>query len=63
MKQDPKEVASKQAHEIAYICKRFKVKKYDLLEVMKALGKSGKYCRSRGKIYARLKELGYTVHK
>lgn len=54
---DPKLVAAKQRGEVAYIAKRFKCSQKTVRDVQKKVG------RSRGKVYAALKELGYVLHK
>ena len=55
MKMDPKLVAAKQKSEVSYIAKRFKIKVAVVRDVCKEVG------RSRAKVYARLRELGYFV--
>jgi predicted PP-loop superfamily ATPase len=62
---DSKEVASQQKHEMKYICSAWKTvdKQHlamaDLKRIMKELGSNGKMCRSRRKIYAELRSIGY----
>lgn len=62
---DAKSVASKQKHEMQYVCRVWKdaegkhLKQTALKLFMDKLGKTGKPCRSRAKIYAALKENGY----
>ena len=55
IKQDPKLVAAKQKYEISYISKRFKIPAKVVRAVAKEIG------RSRVKVYARLRELGYSI--
>ena len=55
MKQDPKQVASKQAYEIKYIANKFGAPMKVVRQVVKEVGKS------RRKVYAKLKELGYKI--
>jgi hypothetical protein len=68
---DAKEVASKQQHEIKYICSVFTttnavnsklvhLSSKDLRNVMRNLGTKAHPCRSRRKIYIALKGMGYT---
>jgi len=57
IKQDPKLVAAKQKYEISYISKRFKIPVKIVRAVAKEIG------RSRVKVYARLRELGFTLGK
>ena len=54
-KQDPKLVAEKQKHEISYISKRFKVPVRIVRAVAIEIG------RSRIKVYARLREMGFEI--
>ena len=62
-KMDPKLVAEKQQHEVAYISKKFKITSKNLKAIMLQIGKNGKPCRSRKVIYAKLRSLGFTVLK
>jgi hypothetical protein len=68
---DAKQVASKQQHELKYICSVFTTKNAvnsalvhlspkDLKNVMSNLGTKAQPCRSRRKIYIALKGMGYT---
>ena len=52
---DRKLVAAKQRHEIAYICKKFKVKRSSVLTAIHIAG------RSRAKVYAALRVYGYQI--
>lgn len=63
IKMDPKLVAEKESHEaeVRYIAKTFKVPITVLRKVMKDAGKDGKPSRSRTKIYAALRILGYII--
>lgn len=54
-KMDPKLVASKQASEVSYIAKRAKAPIKVVREVVKKVG------RSRVKVYAALRDLGYVI--
>lgn len=54
-KMDPKLVAAKQQAEVSYIAKKAKASTKVVRQVIKEVG------RSRAKVYARLRELGYTV--
>lgn len=66
---DAKSVASKQNHELKYICSVFKdasgqyLKKDALKQVMTNLGKKGKPSRSRRMIYIGLRAMGYVYFK
>lgn len=55
MKQDPKLVAAKQKAEINYIASRFKIP----VKVVRAAAKEAG--RSRAKVYAYLRKLGYHI--
>ena len=54
-KMDPKLVAAKQRFEIAYIAKKAKCKTSTVRRVVSEVG------RSRTKVYAALRSLGYTL--
>jgi len=54
-KQDPKLVAGSQAYEINYIHKRFSVPLKIVREAVKKVG------RSRAKVYAELRLMGYVI--
>lgn len=55
MKMDRKLVAAKERHEIAYIAKKFKIRQVVVRGVVRSIG------RSRAKVYARLREMGYPI--
>lgn len=55
MKQDPKQVAKSQEHEIKYIASKYKVPIAKVREAVKKVGKS------RRKVYAELREMGYEI--
>jgi len=54
-KQDPKLIAAKQKYEIGYISKRHKIPVKVVREVVKRIG------RSRAKVYAELRNMGYVI--
>ncbi len=54
-KQDPKLIAAKQKSEINYIAKTFKIPVGKVREAAKVAG------RSRSKVYAKLREMGFYV--
>lgn len=54
-RQDPKLVAAKQKHEINYIAKHYKIPVKVVREAVKKVG------RSKAKVYAELRSLGYTI--
>ena len=62
-KQDPKLVAftENDNREVKYIAAAYKIPLAVVKKAMKDLGKNGKPARSRGKIYAALRALGYVV--
>lgn len=62
-KQDQKLVAFSQSdhEEVKYIAKHYKIPIAVVRKVMAELGKNGKPCRSRAKIYAALRLLGYPI--
>lgn len=55
IKMDPKLVASKQKSEVNYIAKKYKIRVAVVRAVLKTCG------RSRTKVYAALRDLGYTI--
>ena len=62
-KQDPKLVAAKddQGSEVKYIAKHYKIPIKDVRKAMLAIGKGGKPCRSRRRIYQELRAMGYEI--
>ena len=52
---DAKQVASKELYEVYYISYRFKIPVKDVRAAIKKAG------RSRKKVYANLREMGYTI--
>jgi len=58
---DAKLVAAKQSHEseVKYVCKLFKAPIFTVRAIMYVLGKNGKPCRSRAKIYQELIDKGF----
>lgn len=55
MKQDPKLVARFQPSELSYIAKKYKIPVGKVRSAAKSAG------RSRRKVYAALREMGYTI--
>lgn len=62
-KMDSYEVAAKQSHEseVKYIAHRYHIPIKEVRKAMLAVGKNGKPCRSRWKIYAELRAMGYEI--
>jgi hypothetical protein len=60
---DAKLVASTQEYEINYIVETYDVPKEVVIQAMLDCSKNDKPCRSRKKIYATLREAGYSMEK
>jgi hypothetical protein len=62
-KMDALLVAAKESHEseVKYIAKKYHVPIGKVREAMKLAGKNGKPSRSRAKIYAQLRLMGYPI--